>query len=210
MPAHGFARLLFWNVDAVNPSSNETEVLLSLRDDERTRHYWPHAFELTLRVVLGAQLQIALTSRNTGTEAFVLAQALHTYFSVADIGQVTVAGLESTPFLDTLTHVTEAPEGKPIAIHAEVDRVYENTTADCLIHDADLAREIRVAKRGSRSTVIWNPWIDKSKRMPDFGDDEFPQMLCIEATNIGGDVVTLPPGGTHTLSQILSVRKLSE
>lgn len=210
MPGHGFARLLFWNVEAVSPSANETEVLLSLRDDERTRQYWPHAFELTLRIVLGAQLRVELTSRNTGTEAFVLSQALHTYFSVADIEHVTITGLESTPFIDTLTHLTEAPEGKPIAIRSEVDRVYDNTSADCLIRDAELQREIRVAKEGSRSTVIWNPWIDKSKRMPDFGDKEFHEMLCIEATNIGGDVITLPLGSTHTLAQILSVRQLAE
>ncbi len=206
MSAHGFARLLFWNVESVNSRADETEVLLSLRDEVRTRQYWPHAFELTLRVVLGVHLQIELTTHNTGSEPFALSQALHTYFAVADIGRVTIAGLEPTPYVDTLTHSTEAPEGKSISIHAEVDRVYEDTTADCLIRDAGLKREIRVAKRGSRSTVVWNPWIDKSKRMPDFGDDEFHEMLCIEATNIRGDVVTLPPGHSHTLSQILSVR----
>jgi len=205
MPMHGFARLLFWNVEAVSPSANGTEVRFSLHNDERTQPYWPHAFELTLRVVLGTQLQVELTTRNTGSEPFALTQALHTYFSVGDIDRVTIAGLEPASYFDSLTRTAVAPEGKSIAIQSEVDRVYGNTSADCRICDAALKREIRVAKSGSHSTVVWNPWVEKSKRMADFGDDEFSGMLCIESTNARDDVVTLPPGSSHTLSQILSV-----
>ena len=205
MPLHGFARLLFWNVEAVNIGAEETEVRLGLRDDARTRQYWPHAFELTLRVVLGTQLHVELTTRNTDSHPFTLTQALHTYFSVGDIGRVAIAGLEPTSYFDSLTRLLVAPEGMPIAFHGEVDRVYADTTADCRIRDAALKREIKVAKQGSRSTVVWNPWIEKSKRMPDFGDDEFPGMLCIEAANARDDAITLAPGQTHTLAQILSV-----
>ena len=205
MPLHGFARLLFWKVEAVNVDVEGTEVRLSLRDDARTRQYWPHDFELTLRVVLGKRLHVELTTRNTGSQPFVLTQALHTYFTVGDIGRVAITGLEPTTYFDSLTRLLVAPEGVPIAFHGEVDRVYADTTADCRIRDAALKREIGVAKRGSRSTVVWNPWIEKSKRMPDFGDDEFLGMLCIEAANARDDAVTLSPGQTHTLAQILSV-----
>ena len=27
---------------------------------------------------------------------------------------------------------------------------------------------------------VWNPWVDKAKRMGDFGDDEYKRMLCVE------------------------------
>jgi glucose-6-phosphate 1-epimerase len=40
-----------------------------------------------------------------------------------------------------------------------------------------------VSKQGSQTTVVWNPWTKKSAAMPDFGDDEWPQMLCIETAN---------------------------
>ncbi len=210
MPMHGFARLLFWNVESVTLGPEGTEVRLSLRDDARTQPYWPHAFELTLRVVLGTRLHVELSTSNTGSQPFALTQALHTYFTVGDIGRVAVTGLEPAPYFDSLTRSDVAPEGEPISFHAEVDRIYGNTTADCLIHDAALKRKIRVAKRGSRSTVVWNPWIEKSKRMPDFGDDEFYEMLCIESANARDDVVSLSPGCTQTLSQILSVSVLSE
>lgn len=205
-PMHGFARLLSWDVEAVEAGTEGMEVRLVLRDDARTRAYWPHAFELVLRVVLGPVLRVELTTRNTGTQPFVLTQALHTYFTVGDIERVAIEGLESACYFDSLTRQGVAPEGKPVVIRAEVDRVYTDTTADCLIRDAALGRQIRVAKHGSRSTVVWNPWVDKSKRMPDFGDDEYPGMLCIEATNARDDAVTVPPGLTHALAQILSVQ----
>ena len=209
-PMHGFARLMFWDVEAVDIGPEETEVRLGLRDDARTREYWPHAFELTLRIVLGRRLQIELTTRNTGSQPFVLTQALHTYFAVGDIGRVSIEGLEQASYFDSLTRLTMAPEGAPIASRSEVDRIYADTAADCRIRDAALGRRICVAKRGSQATVVWNPWVEKARRMPDFGDDEFPAMVCIEAANARDDAITLPPGHSHTLTQILSVCALSE
>ena len=29
--------------------------------------------------------------------------------------------------------------------------------------------------------VVWNPWAEKAKAMTDFGDEEYKQMLCVEA-----------------------------
>ena len=205
LPMHGFARLMFWSVDAVAAGADQSEVRLGLRDDERTRKFWPHAFELALHVVLGKNLAVELTTRNTGTGPFVLTEALHTYFAVGDIGRVAIEGLEQTPYFDSLTRLPMPAEKAPIAIRSEVDRVYVDTADDCLIRDAALDRRIRVAKRGSRASVVWNPWIEKSKRMPDFGDDEYHGMVCIEAANARDDAIVLAPGQSHTLAQILSV-----
>ena len=32
----------------------------------------------------------------------------------------------------------------------------------------------------SSDTVLWNPYVDKSKRMGDFDDNEWQQMVCVE------------------------------
>ena len=60
--------------------------------------------------------------------------------------------------------------------------------------DPGFGRRIRVAKTGSLASVVWNPWIAKSRAMPDFGDDEWPGMICIETVNAADNAVTLPPG----------------
>jgi glucose-6-phosphate 1-epimerase len=72
------------------------------------------------------------------------------------------------------------------------------------IHDGKFRRTIRVEKRGSVSTVVWNPWVAKSRAMPDFGDEEFRQMVCVESGNVGQNKITLAPGKSAVLKVILS------
>ena len=68
-----------------------------------------------------------------------------------------------------------------------------------------LQRRLRVAKRGSASTVVWNPWIAKAAKMPDFGNHEWPGMVCVEAANALADGYALAPGGTHRLATVIEV-----
>ena len=63
---------------------------------------------------------------------------------------------------------------------------------------------IEIAKEGSFSTVVWNPWIDKSARMADFGDDEYLEMVCVETCNAADDSRQLSPGESHTLTTKIS------
>jgi glucose-6-phosphate 1-epimerase len=156
-------------------------------------------------VVLDAALRVELTTLNTDASPIHLTQALHTYFHVRQIMDIAIRGLEGAPHYDSLTHTTSLPQNVPIVIRSEVDRVYTDTTSDCVINDPGLGRQIVIGKRGSRSTVVWNPWIDKSKRMPDFGDDEYTRMVCVETTNARDDAITVAPGQKHTLMQTLRV-----
>ncbi len=77
------------------------------------------------------------------------------------------------------------------------------------IYDADLGRRITIAKSGSASTVVWNPWREKAARLGDMPDEGFRQMLCIETANIGPrNLVTIEPGACHTLAADISVDAL--
>ena len=134
---------------------------------------------------------------------------MHTYFAVSDIHQCSVTGLEDARYDSTVEGVTQKSQGeKPLQFTAETDRLYLNTPATCVIHDPGWQRRIVVAKSGSDSTVVWNPWIAKAKAMPDFGDDEWPGMLCIETVNARSNAVTLAPGQTHAMRATLHVEPL--
>ena len=50
--------------------------------------------------------------------------------------------------------------------------------------------------------VVWNPWEEKAKAMSDFGDDEYPKMLCVEAGHVSSPV-TLDPGASFIAGQVI-------
>ena len=66
---------------------------------------------------------------------------------------------------------------------------------------------MRIQKYNFPDTVIWNPWFDKAKDIPDFGDDEHPNMISVESGHVSSPV-TLMPGTAYEASQILQVKSL--
>ncbi len=211
-PLHGLARTRLWEVIETSAEGEDvTELRLALRDDEETRREWPHAFELELAVRVSAQLRIELLTRNPGAEPFTITEALHHYFRVSDASQICIRGLEGTPYFDKADAAPDPkPQDGPVIIAAETDRVYNGTEADLHIDDPGWGRRIRIHKEGSRSTVVWNPWVDKSKAMPDFGDDEYPRMVCVETANALADAVVVAPGEEHRLAAEVSVEALGD
>ncbi|MFM7604052.1 MAG: hypothetical protein ACKO8Z_02490, partial [Prosthecobacter sp.] len=94
-------------------------------------------------------------------------------------------------------------------IDQEVDRLY-TSDASVIVDDPMMHRELRIEKAGSLSTVVWNPWIEKSTRLADLPDEAYPDFVCVETTNAGEDAVALQPGETHLLFTRLCVRSLKE
>jgi len=180
---------------------------LRLTDDEGSRTgAWPHPFAAEYRVAIGRQLGLALDVRNTGPAACRFEAALHTYLAVSEIRGVAVTGLEATEYLDKVADFARKREGAaPIAFAGETDRVYLDTESASVVHDAAWARRITIAKSGSRSTVVWNPWIAKARAMPDFGDDEWPGMLCVETANVREAAVALEAGSHHVMTALIDV-----
>lgn len=206
-PAHGFARLLDWTlVDARDDDSGATELTFRLSQATPPAARWPHAFDAVYRVRAGAALTLALEVHNTGGAAMTYEEALHTYFAVQDVRAIEIVGLAGTDYVDKVGVATERNQGAaPLRFTGETDRVYVNTRSTCTIHDPGLGRRIAVRKTGSDATVVWNPWIAKAKAMPDFGDDEWPGMVCIESANVGVHAVTLAGGAAHTLTTTIEV-----
>lgn len=46
--------------------------------------------------------------------------------------------------------------------------------------------------------------MEKAKEMADFGDDEYPNMICVECGHVSSPVILLP-GTAFEASQILQV-----
>jgi D-hexose-6-phosphate mutarotase len=209
-PLHGFARIRPWTLRSVAPGpGGALRAALELVSDASTRTLFPHELRVTLEVAVGATLGLALTVRNESARPFTYEEALHSYFAVGDVRACRIRGLEGAGFVDKTAAGARRPgEAAPIAVVAETDRVYTGTTATVTVEDPGLGRRLSVAKTGSRTTVVWNPWIAKAAAMPDFGDDEWTGMLCVETANALEDAVTLGPGEVHTTTVTIEAQPL--
>jgi glucose-6-phosphate 1-epimerase len=206
-PAHGFARLQDWNL--IKASETKGAVTLRFQMPACAEAAEFPAFSVEFVVTVSQSLTCELLVTNKSQKNFRFEDCLHTYFEVGDINRITVSGLKGTEYLDQMEAFARKREtNDQIKITCETDRIYLNTESTVEIHDAKLKRRIRVAKSGSRSTVLWNPWIDKSKRMPDFGDDEFHHMVCVESCNVSENKRTLAPGQISSLKIELSTAAL--
>jgi glucose-6-phosphate 1-epimerase len=198
-PAHGFLRSRLWTLDAAEAGTDRIRVRLSTVTRDADRAMWPHAAHVALTVTLGSTLGLALETRNIGSDEFALTQALHTYFAVGDIAQVTVEGFDGQTYIDKLDGNARKRQTGPIGFAAEVDRIYDAHAASAVIVDPGLKRRIEITKTGSRSSVVWNPWTAKAARLGDMGPDGWRRMVCVETCNAGDDVVPVRPGAMHAI-----------
>lgn len=197
LPGHGVVRTRFWKLASATESDDGVQLVLTLSGDGSLSE-WPHAFELELTVAMGKTLDVSLRMKHLGTTSVEVTGALHTYLTVGAIERTTVTGLDGTQYSDTIDHNKVKPQQGDIRFSEEVDRVYHSKTPVSVVDDS-WNRTLEISKTGSAATVVWNPWIEKSKRLNDLPDEAYHGFLCIEAANAGDDVVKLAPGGEHVL-----------
>lgn len=204
LPGHGWARLREWDISHIGATIDQGIVVrMRTMIDE---------YVITFQVSFSQKLAMELTVCNMSDSSYAppFEAALHSYFSVQDVRNIDIFGLENCAYVDKVGGARQCEAtGSPITFTAETDRVYQNTPAACRLVDPGFARAIHIRKWGSLSTVVWNPWIEKSKRMPDYGDDEWPGMVCIETANVGEHAIRLGPGQTHTMIAEIRVESLS-
>ncbi len=206
-PMHGFARLSIWEVVKTQVNSRgETDLILSLSDSASTKALWPYSFQATITVTLGDKLSLTLHVKNTGSEPFTMTEALHTYFRVGEASKISIEGLEGCTYLDGLNQNAPVVQAeKLIEIKKEENRRYINTTAVTIISDPVLNRKIRIEKQNSNTTVVWNPWTATAKSMPDFADEGYKTMVCVEAANAYSNAVTVQPGKEFEIATAIGI-----
>jgi D-hexose-6-phosphate mutarotase len=204
-PLHGFAALADWTVEAVEKTDAGVAATLVLDVTAETNAHWTHPLRVRYRVAVGEALDMTLETANVGDEPATITEALHTYYLVSDVRNVRLLGLENTDYFDKNAGRPRRSGDEPLTFAGPTDLVFQNTAATCVLDDPGLGRRIRIEKSGSRSTVVWNPWAERAAAMAEYGDDEWPHMLCVETANALDNAVTIPPGETHTLTAKISV-----
>ena len=180
-PKHGLVRYLRWEY---LHHVGKDRVVLRTRSTEATRKLWPHDFELTAEIALTGpnELQLALTERNTGTDAFESECGIHPYFRVADAERIGFGG-EALP--------------KPWVI-----REWKATSPKCALVDLVKGRRLEVSCSDAARFLIWNPGVERTPLCEGLESDDWKRFYCLEAVSPRR---SLAPGGSRTVRFTLSL-----
>lgn len=223
-PQHGFARISEWTLAFAAMAGDELHLTFTLAPNELSHSLGFDHFKLAYNVTVGHALTLELTVLNDSGSGgvhgavdemsaigapLVFEEALHTYLEVADARKVSIDGLGGTTYIDKVDDFKRKvqPDGA-LTLEGRTDRPYLNTDATCVLHDPAGGRRIVVAKTGSRSTVVWNPWEEFTAKMVDMEPDAWLHMTCVETANVGEDAVTLKAGETHAMRAHYSIEKM--
>lgn len=203
---HGFVRNQDWQLDEVSIiDANSTQVVFSLTIDKNDEPLWPYACDLKLTITIGAELTVKFSITNKSPDALHFTSALHNYFAVSNINNVSISGIEDSQYIDCLDDWKQKKQHGPLNITQETDRIYTTDNSTLSIDEAGQS-SIELDTKGSHSMVIWNPWIEKSKQLSDYGDVDYKQMVCIETANVLDDAVVLQPNQQHSLVVSISAK----
>jgi glucose-6-phosphate 1-epimerase len=205
-PAHGFVRTSPWEIlGSGETDSQETFIRLGLSENEHTLAIWPHSFNLELNALFGKRLSVSLFISNSGDRTFTCTGALHSYFYVGDSGRIRILGLEGKEYLDKVDGFSRKKQEGPVVMEKETDRIYLEASGECLIEDPVMHRAICIHKKGSNTTVVWNPGAEKSEKMSDMGKNAYHNMVCVETANAANDTITLAPGEIHRIETVFGI-----
>ncbi|XP_046403351.1 putative glucose-6-phosphate 1-epimerase [Ischnura elegans] len=208
-PQHGFARIIRWNLEKAPErlASGDVEAVFSLMDNDYTCSLWNHRFRITYRLILREkELHFNIGVYNPSeSQPLTFNLLMHTYFKVPDVRRCQITGLYGCTYVDKTRDNTVFREVRDVVGISEfTDRVYHNTPQEHIITNVVSGRKMRIQKYNFPDTVVWNPWIEQAKELPDFGDDEYPNMVCVESGHVSTPLM-LHPGTAFEASQILQV-----
>ncbi|PZD74240.1 Putative glucose-6-phosphate 1-epimerase [Acaryochloris thomasi RCC1774] len=206
--SHGFVRNRLWTVMGTHTTEDgATAVTLGVVNTPETTEIWPQTFELSITYTVGETLSIELKTQNTGSQEFSISQALHTYFKIGDINRVQVLGLNGSDYIDKVDGGQQKTQQGVVEFSEECDRIYTEPPAKLIIDDAALDRRINITSEGSKTAVVWNPWVENSASMGDLEDTDYQRLLCVETANAAQDIVNVLPGQAMSIKAHYSIER---
>ena len=198
--AHGLVRWVPWRLVQETATQEATIMVWELGGadvaDLPGAQTYPADIWFRYEVSFGTTLELALTI-GSPSASFVLDEAFHTYFAVSDVSDIVINGLPVSRFRDYTDGATWHPATEELRISGHTDRIYDGT-GEITITDVD--RRITLRPQGARNTVVWNPGPDGARTLQGWAADEWTAMVCVEVGNVQHNAVTVPAGGSHTMS----------
>ena len=141
---HGFARNVNWTVK----SMTDTTVELEMAPSDYTKEMWDKNFLCTFSVALeDDKLSTKMLVDNKGEESFDFQAALHSYFTVSAIENLSIAGsFKGKEFLNKMVGddgEMQTEDRDEITISEEYDRVYTGVN-DPVLKDSGTGKTVSI------------------------------------------------------------------
>lgn len=222
LPAHGFARVREWTQKEVDcgtasftldVASSELRGREAAAAGETVTASSAGTVSLLYTITFSNEhlhLQIEIANKVTDAKAVKFAFAFHTYFAVEDISRTRVKGLDMTPYIDNLDKGRGVcPPKEYSSFTGEVDRIYVNQSNPVLLLDMAKQRMMRISGNNLSDVVLWNPWVEKTRRLKDLPADGYTKFVCVEHGAIAEEV-TLPPHSVWRAGQCITLLPISK
>ena len=201
-PQHGYARLAKWTMTTFQAQQNKVVVTLEPILDE---NMCALPVRLTQTITFSLGIEIKLTTKNVSNSDYELTQAIHTYFHVQDISKTSLVGLDKYGSNDHAELRIDGHIDKIFTYPSEPQRFKQNKHIELPALSLKTPNgQLEISGSGHDSVVVWNPWQDLAQKMPDFDDEGYRQMLCVEMANT--KPVILAPEQTCSLAQAIIMK----
>ncbi|SOC54393.1 D-hexose-6-phosphate mutarotase [Ornithinimicrobium cerasi] len=211
-PSHGLVRTATWR--SAEPADEEVWAWEVGSADVSGAERLTGPFELRYAVglrpgreAMGRELLVALAVTNPADAPLTVEAALHTYLAVEDVRATRVLGLDGVEYYDKVDGVRRVQRG-PLTFTGETDRVYDSGAEAGIVVD-DGSRQLHLRPAGATQAVVWNPWAERCAEVADLADDAWQRFVCVETAATAHRSLTVPPGGTSTLSCTFAARPRS-
>lgn len=168
-PSHGYARISLWQLSNYKISDEKVKLAFSLFSEDDI---------IEAKITMTFSDKCKLSFKHYGNEE--AEAALHSYFNISDINNISISGLPTTSF-DSLTQQSKSvPETRHIS--ENVDEVYSisHKTKNTIV-DPNYQRNIEINHKEASNIVLWNPWHKPTSNMSKEG---YKTMVCVETARI--------------------------
>lgn len=197
LPMHGFLRTRPWQLQNVQHHQDDTTTVqfgLDIADEPG----FPNQATVALEINLGEVLTVKLVTQNTGRVAFPMTAALHTYFSVNNLADIQLQGVQGQ-YRDKTRDLQTFDTPNLYTITEQTDRIHTgNVAAINILEGKD---KTTIQQTGNDSAVIWNPGKEETKKVSNIPDEDYQRFVCIESAVT--QVLMVEAGETHTLTQVI-------
>jgi len=199
---HGFARVADFELVDFEATDIFTRARLRMVSDAPYPE-WSNRLALEVEIVLSDGLGIELITTNTSDETVEVGAALHTYFQVSDVTRVQIPELMGLSYKDKVRDFDTFVQEGEFSVSEETDRIFLDPPAKVHLIDPQSGQNLKIESLGNTDLVVWNPWAENAKKMPDFDDQGYLNMICIEPANALDNRKVLRPEQRFTLGKTI-------